>query len=199
MDPSVSISANKVDTSKKQDGTQGKSGGGGSQHGNYGGGSSSNHFSGGNGGSSNQSFSGGGSFNYGGGSQQSQGKQFGGNFGGKKITCWHCRQPGHYSTRCPDRENAKAVEVMNDDQEDDRQMVSFHSLHINRVEIAASSSDAKVPVNGVGTVVGRRRRRCRRQQRQQQHHGVYPVNDSSSRGGSSPQVQVQRRRQQQSR
>ena len=170
-------------------------GGGGSQHNGSrnhgtqfggGGGSSSNHFSGGNGGSSNQSFSGGGSFNYGGGSQQSQGKQFGGNFGGKKITCWHCGQSGHYAKRCPDKTSAKALEMMDDNQEDDNQTMSFHSLRINRVEVAASSSGvSRVPVNGGDKkFVGARRRRHQQQypQQQQQH----PRSVRGSGGGSRP-------------
>ena len=45
------------------------------------------------------------------------------------------------------------MKVMEDDQTDDEQMVSFHSLHINRVEVAVRSSGARVPVNGGGARV----------------------------------------------
>ena len=52
-----------------------------------------------------------------------------------------------------------AVDVVDDNQEDDNQM-SFHSLCINRVEVAASSSGvSRVPVNGGDKkFVGARRR-----------------------------------------
>ena len=71
----------------------------------------------------------------------------------------------------------------------DNQMVSFHSLQLNKVEVMAS-----------GTRGGSRRRRWHSPQQhlwqRQRQVRLYPVGDSSSRGSGQAQQRCRRRRQQ---